>query len=480
MISRIKALFELDLRSLGCFRIAVAAVVLADVLLRALDMDALYGARGVLPPTVASTLWDWRTVYSPFTLLSDAPLLLWTGFTLIGFAAVLLGLGIAPRLAAAIAWFLLAGLQNRNPPLYMVGDRYLLLLLMWCVLLPTGARFSLRPAAPGVTTLRSWAAAGLLLQLFVAYTLTGFKKTGAEWFDGTAIWYALNLPDNVRWLGSWLALQPDLTVPLSHIVKWGEALMPVVLFSPWCSGVCRLMVVGFFWLFHLGIEATMQIGIFQFVGIAAWTAALPPLVWQWFETRAKRRETSTTRYALVGFSWTVDRLAIGLLFYMLTQLVFNVGGIMLAGVPDPGPRWVNFIAHTLHFQEGWAMYMRVSRVQRWVVVPGRLIDGTEIDALRETPLVWNKPENFQSAQGGFRWTHYLTNATLKASFEAKLASTHEPLLGYLCRRWNQRHGGRRRLEHVELSIVNIATPELGVATPSAQVERNVANRDCSP
>src|SRR5262249_7124427 len=67
--------------------------------------------------------------------------------------------------------------------LYMSGDRYLLLLLMWCILLPTGARLSVRPAPNGVTRLRSFAGAGLLVQIMVVYVLTGLKKTGAEWFD---------------------------------------------------------------------------------------------------------------------------------------------------------------------------------------------------------------------------------------------------------------------------------------------------------
>lgn len=479
IISRCLAVFEIDLRSLGCFRIAVAAVVLLDLVWRAQDMEALYGANGVLPPAVASTLWDWRTVYSPFTLLSASPALLWAGFAATAMGAVLLMLGIAPRFAAALTWFLLASLQNRNPPLYMVGDRFLLLLLMWCVLLPTGARFSLRPAPAGVTRLRSWAAAGLIVQLIAAYVLTGAKKTGVEWFDGTALWYALNGPDNVRELGRWLLEYPSLTVPLSHAVKWGETLAPLLMLSPWRNSMCRLAAVGFFWAFHLGVEATMQIGIFQFVGMAAWIAALPPLFWRWLPARNKEsRLTFAVQHAPVGFACKLDLAAIGLLLYMTVQLGFNVTGVVRTGVPDPGPRWINAIAHTLHFQEGWAMYMRVPRQRRWLVVPGRLVDDSMIDALRGAPLQWTKPANFQSVQGGFRWTHYLNNAIVKASYEPRMVATHEPLLDYFCRRWNERQDGTRKLQQVELHLITETIPEPGYPGVPPPIDFAMAKREC--
>ena len=124
------------------------------------------------------------------------------------------------------------------------------------------------------------------------------------------------------------------------------------------------------------------------------------------------------------------------------------------------------------------MYMRVARTRIWYVVPGRLADGSTIDALRRTPLQWTRPANFQSAQGGFRWTHYINNAVDRARFEPEWAGIHPALLKYLCRDWNRRHSGEKRLEQVELSVVLEEIPEPGNPEKSPQIIGNLAAQDC--
>jgi len=279
------ALIEIDLRSLALFRIGVAVTLLIDLASRVRDLDALYGARGVLPPELARVLWDLRVTVSPFTWVAAWPSLLWTGVALLAIAALCLALGVTPRLAAAVAWGLLAAFQDRNMGLVMGGDRFLLLLLMSCILLPTGARLSLRPAPLGATRIRSWAGAGLLLQVMLVYVVTGLKKTGSDWFDGTALWYALSDYEYVTAAGHWLRSQPVLIVPLSFAVKWVEIFGPLLVLSPWRNGTARLTAIGLFWTLHLGLQACQAIGVFQLVGLAAWLAFLPSAIWDRRATR---------------------------------------------------------------------------------------------------------------------------------------------------------------------------------------------------
>src|SRR5215510_6282853 len=277
-MSRLGALLEIDLRSLTLFRIGVAATLLADLASRVPDLEAFYGARGVLPPELARSLWDLRVTVSPFAWVAEWTPLLWTGVFVLAAAAVSLALGFVPRSAAALAWFLLAALQDRNPGLYMSGDRYLLLLLMWCILLPTGARLSVRPAPIGVTRIRSFAGAGLLVQIMVVYVLTGLKKTGAEWSDGTALWYALN-HQHVTATGSWLRSQTALLAILSRAIRWTEVFGPLLVLSPWRNAAARTIAAMPFWAFHLGVYTFQGIGVFQLVGLSAWLVFLPSAVW---------------------------------------------------------------------------------------------------------------------------------------------------------------------------------------------------------
>lgn len=187
-MSRLGALFEIDLRSLAILRIGVAVALPVDLASRVRDMDALHAARGVLFPALARSLWDRSVTLSPFTWVAESTALLWTGVFLLATAALCLALGLIPRWAAAAAWFLLAALQDRNPGLYMSGDRYLLLLLMWCILLPTGARLN---------------------------------------------------HQHVTATGSWLRSQTALLAILSRAIRWTEVFGPLLVLSPWRNAAAR-------------------------------------------------------------------------------------------------------------------------------------------------------------------------------------------------------------------------------------------------
>jgi len=119
---------------------------------------------------------------------------------------------------------------------------------MRCVLLPTGARLSVRPTQIGVTRLRSFDGAGLLVQIMVVYVLTGLKKTSTEWFDGTGLWYALN-QEHVTAMGSWLRSQTTLLGVFSRAIRWTEVFGPLLVLSPWRNVAARTMAVALFWHF---------------------------------------------------------------------------------------------------------------------------------------------------------------------------------------------------------------------------------------
>jgi hypothetical protein len=421
---------------------------------------------------------------SPFSWVAPWPSLLWAGAALLAIAALCLGLGVFPRLAAVTAWGLLAALQDRNPALYMAGDRYLLLLIMWCVLLPTGARLSLRPAPVGVTRIRSWAGAGLLLQVMFVYVATGLKKTGPAWFDGTALWYALYSEPYVTAAGHWLRSQTALIGPLSFAVKWVEPVGPLLVLSPWRNQAARLITVGLFWAFHLGLQIFHAIGVFQLVGLAAWLVFLPSVTWERRASRhpAEREIAIGAERRLRPARWS-ETLALVPLTYLIITMTCTLTGILVRDRPYPVPALVNWVATDLHLSEGWAMFTGLGHpgaVYFWFLVPGQLADGSEVEVLRRAPLDWSRPSNFQSAQRGFRWSQYLLNAIHPGTHMATFRKTHPLLLDYLCREWNARNEPRRRLERVELVMVTEKIPAPGSAAPAMGDRLHVASGACPP
>ena len=475
-MSRLGSLLEIDLRSLALFRIGVAVTLLVDLASRVRDLEALYGARGVLPPGLARSLWDLRVTLSPFTWVAEWTPLLWTGVFVLAAAAACLALGFIPRSAAALAWFLLAALQDRNPGLYMSGDRYLLLLLMWCILLPTGARLSVRPAPIGVTRLRSFAGAGLLVQIMVVYVLTGLKKTSAEWFDGTALWYALN-QEHVTAVGSWLRSQTTLLSVFSRAIRWTEIFGPLLVLSPWHNVAARMMAVALFWAFHLGIYIFQGIGVFQLVGLSAWLVFLPSAVW---DRRAGRESRGTTGAELHcrPSRWS-EALSLIPLSYLIILIAYTGTGLVLRGTPHfPAPVVIERLARYLHLQEGWSMFSSVGFYRIWYVAPGHLADGSEIEVLRRAPLDWSTPSDLHAAQRGFRWSLYLRNVVPRGLADPAFREVYPPLLEFLCREWNAHNGPKHRL--VSISMVGMVEriPEVGFV-PAGEAQRvMIATRDC--
>jgi hypothetical protein len=464
-------LIEIDLRSLALFRIGVALTVLVDLAARVRDLDAFYGPSGVLPPELATKLWGLRAAASPFTWVAAWPSLLWVGVALLAIAAVCLALGVVPRLAAGVTWALLAALQDRNPALYMSGDRYLLLLLMWCAVLPTGARLSLRPAPPGVTRIRSWASAGLLFQVLVVYLVTGLKKTGAEWFDGTALWYALSFDEWVTTPGRWLRSHAGLLVPMSFAVKWVETLGPLLVLSPWRNAAARMTAVGLFWALHLGLQTFQTIGVFQLVGLVAWLAFVPAALWDRGSARESTgQEAPSPRWA--------EGLALIPIAYLIVVLAWTVSGVVVRGTPYPVPASVDRIAVPLHLQEGWAMFASFQPTRYWLLAPGSLADGSKVEVLRRGQLDWSRPSDLQSAQRGFRWTLYLVNTIKKGVLDPTFREVHPAMLEYLCRDWNARAEPTRRLQRVELMMVLEPVLGPGIAGPPEGERYLVAARDC--
>jgi len=271
---KIEELFAIDLRSLALTRIAVALLVLVDLLWRFTSLGAFYSDRGLVPR--AAVFEDPTSWVLSLHLMSGRTEVQALLFALSGVLALMLLFGLRTRSASFWTWLLFTSLNSRN--LYVVhgGDSLLNVVLFWGMFVPWGARYSVDNALNSSTSaqpqrLVSIGTAALLLQMPLVYFFSGILKNGPEWrHDFTAISYVVNSPDYATSLGHLMASWP---MPILKAVTVSTIVIeiggPLLLFSPVVNRTIRTMVLPAFFLLQLGLVLTMRLGLFPLISTAA-------------------------------------------------------------------------------------------------------------------------------------------------------------------------------------------------------------------
>jgi hypothetical protein len=116
-----------------------------------------------------------------------------------------------------------------------------------------------------------WAFRLLQLHVVCMYLVTGWPRLAHRgWLDGETLFHAVADVRYGRLLLDWYALEPLLRIA-SYAVLVLEPLATVLLLVPATRRWCALALIGM----HLGIEATTDVGMWQFTMIAGLVAFLP-------------------------------------------------------------------------------------------------------------------------------------------------------------------------------------------------------------
>lgn len=471
------SLIRTDPRSLAALRIGLGAILVADLLLRATDLRVAYTDGGVIP---RAELDPWlRETIAPFHLLSGS--FAWEAFLFalaLGFALLLL-LGCFTRVAAVASWLLTLSLQVRNPFLLNFGDQILRVSLFWALFLPLGRCWSIDAWRAGRPASRepecSVAGAAFLLQICLVYFFTAILKTGADWHeDGTALYYAMQLDWMVQPFGIWLREQLALT----QLLTWGslalESVGPILLLTPWWP--TRLAgVLGFAGL-HLGISATLRLGVFPWIDVAVLCAFVPGVVWDAIERTVRRAfgrsvirpESAHPPRAERPRLRAVSGVLALLLAYVALHNVASVRPtLVLPEWPERALRWIGL-------EQKWLMFTpNVTRDDGWFVLPARLADGRIVDVSPHGPEVrWQKPALLSADFASARWARYLH----QLSFPIANGTLRRSYVRWLCRDWNQSHPPQEQLERVDMIFLLERSPAPG---GSASVEPiRLASHEC--
>jgi len=269
---------------LAALRIGWGAVLLLDVLWLHLPNASNFFGGGSLgsPEVFAARLgsgWAWSLLPG----VSDHHLWL-AALTAWAIAAVCLLLGIFPRVAAGVAWALAISVQHANPYLLNSGDNVRQIVLLYLMLSPCGAAWSIaswwerrtqgdsRPAF-----IHPWPLRLLLVQMMAIYLVNGiYKLAGSDWRSGEMMYHVLA---NVQWTHfsyNQLPLPPGAVAAMTWSTLLWELSFPVLVMSPKLRAPTLWIGV----LFHLGTAVLLTLSLFSLYMLCLYLPFVPWENWR--------------------------------------------------------------------------------------------------------------------------------------------------------------------------------------------------------
>jgi len=218
--------------ALAVFRILFGTIAFLSLLVLGLEWTTWYGPYGLAP---GFSVARWAGGAPRFSLLfgSESISLIWGVWALTTLAALATAVGLGTRVATVLLAMGLVTLHHRNPFILHSGDTLMRVGAIWLVFAPCGRTLSLdqrirqylgRPAlSPWISV---WPQRVLELQLALVYLTTVYLKLqGFTWRDGTATWYAAQLPEFNRFPAPGFIDLP----PFTQIFTYGTLLVEVAL-----------------------------------------------------------------------------------------------------------------------------------------------------------------------------------------------------------------------------------------------------------
>ena len=437
--------FTLDFRSLAAFRIAIGLLVAMDALLRSRDVSLMFAPAGMFPLALLRQYLDDPCAWSLATLV-DAD---WWGPAMLCFEAasgLLLAAGCATRYATIASWVAVVSVLRRTAPATNAGDAWLACLLFWSMFLPLASAWSWDARGGNRRgAVFSTASVALVLQIAVVYLAAGLSKWNNDWLSGDAIRFAMSVHDHGTLLGEWLLGGGWLSRPVSWAVLALEFLGPLLLIACPTPHV-RASLVGAFMLFHLASCLTMTVGLFGYVGIAAWLALVPREAWDWREARGAsghRGPDASVTTESPAARWAC--LAAGAV--ALVSLAHDITPWRHSQLPRP----VRSLISIPCMHQEWGMFGDVERQEQWVYAKAELADGAVVDLLRGgRPLEAERPAGGFTSLPHHRWhkLFWVLPRPRQRIFAAAIAEA-------IVRNWNASHESSSGVLNLEIRFARL-------------------------
>lgn len=283
------------------FRILLGLLILEEEFLKLPDWLAFYGSHGIYSmDTCQEYLGAWCINLLTFLPQTDTVLI---GYLVVFLLAVVcFTLGLFTRTSTFITYLMLATIHHRNPLILNGGDTLIRCFMFWMLFVPSGELLSvdrwlkqLRGVPLDADPQRSmWGWRLLQLQLLAAYCQCFCSKLfGDTWLAGTAVYYVLHEKEYLRFP---LPLNIN-NILLSKCLTYGTLVVEFSLWTLIWVKEFRYYILGAGLLFHLGLEYTMNLPIFEQVMMCSYILFVDPAdirrVYDWVRIHWFQRASSS-------------------------------------------------------------------------------------------------------------------------------------------------------------------------------------------
>jgi hypothetical protein len=272
---------------LAALRIGLASILFLDVLHTYLPMGTIFfgkdslGSPSIFAYRFKSPSWLWsilKDVESPSII--QIALVVWT------IATFMLLIGLWTRPATIVTWVLSTSVAGINSEIDNAGDEVRGILLLYLMLCPCGAAWSIdawirrrKGILKGPALVYPWPIRLMFLQMTLIYFFNGvYKASGNDWIKGDSLYLVLCDLTLARWSYVQWPIWPALLRVSSWAVLSWEVTFPLLI----CWRPTRLLALGMGVAFHIGIGLSMEIGCFPWYMLCFY---LPMVPWEKWSRR---------------------------------------------------------------------------------------------------------------------------------------------------------------------------------------------------
>lgn len=233
---------------------------------------------------------------------------------------------------------------------------------------------------------------------------------------------------------------------LTWATHWLELLVPVGLFFPWKTAYFRAATVLLLVSLHVGIEITMNVGLFSYVCFAGLILFVPPQVLD------RLRKTPTISPApIFRLESKPPRIISAVLLAVV--LLYNLKTVNYPGTYTV-VELISVPSKLIGINQSWHMFSPTPpNHYRYLVAEGEKRNGAKVELLSGCDYTPECLEKFSVYYPGWRWREYFTKISLK-----DFRYLRPYLCDYLLRNWNQNYPLNSQERITSMTIYTVSNP----------------------